>query len=133
MSNPRYVHENQWGGIIDHPAGYLEIRWYDATSEMSGDDFNQFLSDFATQIEATGHTGALVDAVQFKMPTDRMSMGWRDENIVPRYNAAGVAKFAFIMPAGMPLIGKDPAPEGPASFPTAYFGTRADATGWLAS
>ena len=56
---------------------------------------------------------------------------WRDENIVPRYEAAGVRKFAFHMPAGMPAIGSDPAPEGVAKYPTGYFGTRRDALAWL--
>lgn len=45
----------------------------------------------------------------------------------------GITKFAFHMPQGMPAIGNAPAPEGPAQFPTAYFGTRADALRWLAS
>lgn len=35
------------------------------------------------------------------------------------------------MPAGMPAIGSDPVREGPATFPTGYFGTRADALAWL--
>jgi hypothetical protein len=58
---------------------------------------------------------------------------WRNEYIVPRYNAAGVRKFAFHMPDGMPAIGQRPATEGPASFPTAYFARRQDALDWLAS
>ena len=60
-----------------------------------------------------------------------MEMGWRDEHIIPRYNAAGLKKFAFVMPAGMPAIGAPPAPEGPADFPTGYYGSRADALSWL--
>lgn len=132
MANARYVYEDKWGGIIEHPSsGALEIRWYDATADMMADDFNAFLSEYAGQVEKTGRTAGLVDAVQFKMPVDRMSMGWRDENIVPRYNKAGMKKFAFVMPAGMPAIGNEPAPEGPADFPTAYFGTRASALSWL--
>jgi hypothetical protein len=59
-------------------------------------------------------------------------MEWRDANIVPRYNAAGVKKFAFHMPAGMPAIGTAPSREGPADYPTAYFGRRQDALDWLA-
>ena len=35
------------------------------------------------------------------------------------------------MPQGMPLIGKEPAREGPADFATAYFGTRREALAWL--
>jgi hypothetical protein len=60
-----------------------------------------------------------------------LDMGWRDEQIIPRYNAAGVKKFAFLMPAAMPAIGADPAPEGPADFPTAYFAERTQAQAWL--
>jgi hypothetical protein len=62
-----------------------------------------------------------------------MDEQWRDANIVRRYNAAAVNKFAFHMPSGMPAIGSEPAPEGPADFPTGYFGTRRDAFEWLAS
>ena len=62
-----------------------------------------------------------------------MSMGWRDEHIIPRYNAAGLKKFAFIMPEGMPAIGAAPEKEGSANFPTAYFGSRNDALAWLKS
>jgi hypothetical protein len=62
-----------------------------------------------------------------------MDGGWRDANIIPRYNAAGVRRFAFVMPAGMPAIGAAPAPEGPGDFPTGYFGRREDAIAWLAA
>ena len=34
--------------------------------------------------------------------------------------------------AGMPAIGAPPQKEGPADYPTAYFGTRAEALAWLA-
>ena len=33
----------------------------------------------------------------------------------------------------MPAIGEDPVHEGPADYPTAYFGTRAEAVAWLRS
>jgi hypothetical protein len=32
----------------------------------------------------------------------------------------------------LPMIGAPPAPEGPARFPTAYFGRRQEALDWLA-
>ena len=133
MAN-RIVYSDSWGDIIDRPDEHcVEIRWFDSTRDMSGDDFNQFLSAFASQVEALARPGALVDAVQFRMDMSRMSMGWRDEHIIPRYNRAGLEKFAFLMPEGMPAIGNEPAVEGPAEFPTAYFGKRADALAWLGS
>ena len=132
MATARIVYNDQWGEIIDHPDhDCVEIRWYDTTSDMSGDDFNRFLDAYAGQVEACGRANGLIDGVQFKMDMAKMHMGWRDEHIIPRYNAAGVTKFAFIMPAGMPAIGAPPAPEGPADFPTGYFGTRAEALAWF--
>ena len=126
------IYEDKWGEIIDRPSSNLvEIRWYDTTAAMTGDEFNDWLSTYAGCVESKKRPGCLVDSVQFRMPLDRMDVGWRDENIIPRYNAAGVAKFAFIMPAGMPLIGADPASEGPAKFPTGYFGERSAAITWI--
>lgn len=98
---------------------------------MTGQKFNGWLSTFAGCVEQQKRPGALVDSVQFRMPFDRMDGAWRDENIIPRYNAAGVRRFAFLMPAGMPAIGAEPTKEGPSGYPTAYFGSRADAVVWL--
>ncbi len=127
-----HVFEDRWGACIDRPEdGYLEIRWYDTTKSISGEQFNGWLSRFADAVATSGRTRVLVDATHFQMDMDVMDMGWRDVNIIPKYNAAGVQKFAFQMPAGMPAIGAAPAPEGPADFPTAYFGTRQDALEWL--
>lgn len=132
MILPTTKYADQWGECIVRPGdGCSEIRWFDTTIDMVGDDFNAFLTAFATVVEGSNQTGALVDAVQFKMDMARMSHGWRDEHIIPRYNAAGLKKFAFIMPAGMPAIGAPPAAEGPAIFPTAYFQSRKDALAWL--
>ena len=133
MSLPMIEYVDQWGECSVRPTdGCSEIRWFDTTSAMEGDDFNKFLAEFATVVEGSGLTGALVDAVQFRMDMSKMSIGWRDANIVPRYNAAGLKKFAFIMPAGMPAIGAPRQKEGPGDFPTAYFATRRDAVAWLA-
>jgi hypothetical protein len=57
-------------------------------------------------------------------------MEWRDAHIIPRYGAAGVRKFAFLMPAGFPEAGSE-AVEGPAIFPTRWFVDRTEAFTWL--
>jgi hypothetical protein len=132
MTTAACVFENEWGMIIDRPAdGYAEIRWFDTTADLSLEGFQDFLAAFASVVEKNPGRSALVDATAFKMKRENFSPEWRDANIIPRYNAARVRKFAFHMPQGMPLIGKEPAPEGPATFPTAYFGTRRDALAWL--
>ena len=125
--------EDKYGEVIDRPGqGFVEIRWYDTTSELSSDAFNSWLSRFAASVEEAGPPGVLVDSVPFKMDMSQMDGPWRDANIIPRYNAAGVQKFAFLMPEGMPLIGAEPANEGPGTFPTGYFGSRSAAIAWLA-
>ena len=126
------VYEDRWGEVIDRPdADYIEIRWYDATSDLDSDTFNRWLSGFAGAVEAAGRSGILVDSVVFGMPMADMDWAYRDTQVIPRYNAAGVAKFAFILPAGSPPIGAATYVDGPAEYPTAYFGSRADAVAWL--
>jgi hypothetical protein len=98
---------------------------------MTEPEFQHFLEQFAACIEECGLEGGLIDALQFRMDTSQLSAGWRDQNIIPRYNQAGMKKFAFIMPEGMPAIGTEPTPEGPASFPTGYFDKRTAALAWL--
>jgi hypothetical protein len=133
MADSKVLHEDKWGEIIDRPSlDVLELRWFDSTAEMSADAFKQSLSIYADHVERARRRGALVDGTSFLMAPANMDEAWRDANIVPRYNEAGVAKFAFHMPAGMPAIGSEPTPEGPAKFPTGYFGTRQDALDWLA-
>jgi hypothetical protein len=127
------VFEDRYGSTIDRPdANYIEIRWYDATASFTSEGFNAWLQRFADAVENVRRRGVLVDSVQFKMDMARMDTAWRDANIIPRYNKAGVRRFAFLMPAGMPAIGAPPSVEGAADFPTAYFASRADALAWLA-
>ncbi len=128
------LHDDEWGSIIYRPdRGYSEIRWFDTTSALTKPAFQAFLTRFATIAEEHPTPGLLVDATAFRMPPQHMDGPWRDANIIPRYNRAGVRKFAFHMPPGTPLIGAAPRVEGPATFPTAYFGQRRDALAWLAA
>lgn len=124
---------DHWGEIIDRGHSRLiEIRWFDSTRAMSSEDFRPWLTRFVSILERTGRVLALVDATSFRMDPALMDRSWRDKHIIPRYNAARVKRFAFLMPAAMPAIGEAPAVDGPAHFPTAYFGTRDDALTWLA-
>lgn len=126
------VYEDRWGDVLDRPSGDLvEVRWFDTTEELTTEQFNNWLATFAGCVEKCGRSGILIDSTSFRMSPAKMDGPWRDANIIPRYNAAGVARFAFLMPEGMPLIGAPPAKEGPARFPTGYFGRRQDALDWL--
>jgi hypothetical protein len=133
MSDSTFVYEDEWGEIIDRPAADLtELRWFDTTAAMSKDKFEEWLSTFADYVGRLHHRRVLIDGTSFKMNPSFMDGEWRDANIIPRYNAAGVTSFAFHMPAEMPMIGKPPAPEAPGKFPTGYFGSRERALQWLA-
>ena len=128
------IWEDAWGEVIDRPKqDIIEIRWFDTTSDFDRDSFNEWLAEFAGAVEAAQRSRILTDATAFRMPMEHMDGEWRDANIIPRYNAAGVKKFAFLMPEGMPAIGAEPTLEGPSEYPTAYFGRRRDAIEWLAA
>jgi hypothetical protein len=134
MTETKVVYSNRWGDVINRPVGdCVEIKWFDTTKVMEGDDFSGFLTCYVEQFEVSDCNNGLIDAVQFKMDFTRMNMGWRDIHIVPRYNASGLKKLAFVMPQGMPAIGKASVNEGPANFPTAYFATRVKSLPWLKS
>lgn len=133
MDRVNVLYEDRYGSIIDRGVdGHLEIRWFDATAELTGEEFQRWLSIFAEEVGSNRRPGILVDATRFRMEMALMDSAWRDEHIIPRYNAAGVRRFAFLMPDGMPAIGADPVVEGPAEYPTAYFGKREEALAWLA-
>ena len=106
MPDAQIVYADEWGEVIDRPGDdYVEIRWYDSTAAMSQPQFQDWLSSFAGAVETARRAGVLVDATSFAMGGAAMDDGWRYENIIPRYNAAGVKRFAFHMPDGMPAIG----------------------------
>ncbi len=131
---PQHLFEDAYGEIIDRPDdGFIEIRWFDTTAEMSDKEFQDWLLNFTTIAERSPSRRVLVDATSFDMQWMSETMGWRDDVIIPRYNSLGINKFAFHMKAGAPPIGGKPAPEGPAEFPTGYFAHRTEATEWLAT
>lgn len=132
MANSTHVYEDEWGEIIDRPSSdVIEVRWFDSTASMSKEQFEQWLSTFADYVGRLRRSRVLIDGTNFKMNPAFMDAGWRDANIIPRYNAAGVTGFAFHMPDGMPMVGKSPAQEAPGRFLTGYFGSRKGAVEWL--
>ena len=133
MTDVEHVYEDRWGEIIDRPAAELvELRWYDTTAGMSAERFQDWLATFAAYVERLRRARVLVDGTRFMMDPANLNDAWRDANIIPRYNAAGVRRFAFLFPDGMPAVGAPPAAEGPAGFPTGYFSRRQEALDWLA-
>ena len=128
------VYEDWWGEVFDRPQlDLVELRWFDSTNRMSAEEFKHSLEAFAGCVEQCRRKRVLIDSTSFRMDPSNMDGPWRDANIIPRYNAAGVERFAFQMPDGMPMIGAAPAIEAPGKFLTGYFGHRQDAIDWLTS
>src|SRR5712691_4999579 len=109
---PTRLVANEWGVILRHDHDLLELQWLPSTAEKAR----------ARRL--------LIDATQFRHRFGDGVMEWRDAHIIPRYGAAGVRKFAFLMPPGFPDAGKE-AIEGPAIFPTKWFVNRRQAFDWL--
>ncbi|MEM9039879.1 MAG: hypothetical protein AAGD33_08285 [Actinomycetota bacterium] len=130
--NAHLLHEDTYGSVIEYADdGYLETRWYDGSDSFTTQSFNDRCVLFADLVERSGHTKVLIDAVQFGMNAEDLDVEFRDTQVTPRLNAAGLQKIALVVPADFPPVGLPPAPEGPADFPTAFFATRAAARDWL--
>jgi hypothetical protein len=124
---------NAWGEILHHESdAILELRW--RPTEMTDGAFKATLALFASEAERVRPSFLLIDATQFRHQFGPGVMQWRDDCIIPRYGAAGVKKFAFLMPAGVPNTmesGGKEVIDGPAIFPTAWFSVRQNALNWL--
>lgn len=129
------VARNDWGVFVHHPRWRtLELRWLPSTREMSDEGFKQSLELLATEGERLMPAYMFIDATQFFHQLGAGVLDWRDEHVVPRYNAAGVKRFAFLVPQGTPNTvesGAEPRVEGPANFPTGWFDSREKAYAWL--
>jgi hypothetical protein len=114
MADSKSVYEDEWGEIIDRPSSdVIELRWFDTTGSMSKEQFQQWLSTFADHVGRLRRSRVLIDGTNFKMNPAFMDGGWRDANIIPRYNAAGVTSFAFHMPPEMPRSASRPDAKTP--------------------
>jgi hypothetical protein len=129
----------RYGVVLRHDIPeHLELAWLPASSSMSDEDWKTGLMLLATEAESTGTGSILIDATEFRHTfEDREgSMAWRDDHVIPRYNRAGVTRFAFVMPADFagPTAesGSEPRVDGrTAAFPTQWFLGRDAALAWL--
>jgi hypothetical protein len=130
------VASTEYGVIIDHDEwNTLELKWLPATKDATEAQARDTMALFAAETEKLKPRFLIVDTTEFLHRWADDMMAWRDKEIIPRYNAGGVAKFAFIAGAGIPFptfeSGARPAPEGPATFPTGWFKSREAAYQWL--
>lgn len=110
--------------------------WSEATASMSEEQFRAGVERLVELIEGEHLQHVLVDVVKMAYRPAADFEPWRQAYIIPRYNAAGVRKFAFVYPSGFTEIaenGVSPAPEGKSTFPFGYFGSQERAFAWFAT
>ena len=132
------VAKDKWGQIVYYDEwNTLELRWLRSTADATDADLKTTMVLFAEEAVGRRPHTLIVDTTEFRHAWGDGMMQWRDAEIIPRYNQAGVGKFAFIANAGYPgptvETGAPPAPEGPANFPTGWFKSRESAYEWLSS
>lgn len=113
----------------DPVAGVLELQWFESTGEMTDEDFRRALERLAAHAEERRAANVLIDLTSFRHRPAPDFGAWRDANIIPRYNAAGIEKFAFLVPPG--ASSGEPSPEPPGTFPTGYFESREAIAKWF--
>jgi hypothetical protein len=132
---PVEVARNDWAVILHHDRWKtVELRWLPTTRDMGDEGFKDSLALLAEAGERFRTPFMFVDSIEFHHRPSAEVLEWRNQHIVPRYNSAGVTRFAFLVPEGFPGTvesGAAPAPDGPATFPTAWFSTRDHAYQWL--
>jgi hypothetical protein len=132
------IAQDPWGQLVFYDEwNSLELKWLPSTADATDADVKATMKVFAQEaVNRHPHT-LIVDTTEFHHVWGDGMMEWRDAEIIPRYNQAGVAKFAFIANPSYPgptvEAGAVPAPDGPATFPTGWFKTREAAYQWLAS
>ena len=129
------VAKDKWGQIIFYDEwNSLELKWFPSTANATDADVKTTMEVFAQEtVNRRPHT-LIVDTTDFHHAWGEGVMEWRSREIIPRYNAAGVKKFAFLGKEGTPgtvELGGTPAPEGSADFPTGWFSGRERAYQWL--
>jgi hypothetical protein len=129
------LNRDEYGVIRYYPEDrILELEWLEASADMTDDDFKRSMQRYAELAGEHSTPYLLVDVTKFRHSMGEGVGAWRDEHIIPAYNAAGVQKFAFLLPAAAPRTvekGNAPAKEPPGEFPTGYFTERRTIAEWF--
>lgn len=124
------IHRNDFLVMSHEPESKLILlRWLERTAEMTDENFKDALDRFAGFAEQYSAKSLMVDVAKFRHSPSVEVGKWRDATIIPRYNKAGIRKFAFV-------TGKEgAAPPGPPkageAFVTRFFGSETEAKRWL--
>ena len=101
---PTGLHDDKFLQILwDENSRIIGIKWKEVTSCMTEENLKDELKLFANYVEQKKAFGILVDICNFRYKMSPAMQEWRLKNISSRYSAAGVQRFAFLLPAGSPI------------------------------
>jgi len=115
---------------LDEEHDVIELEWLETTTSMTEDDFREGLSRLANYAEEHPASNLLIDVRRFRYTPAPDNLEWRDREIIPRYNAAGVRRQAFLLPPGA-KEGFSKMPQGNAEFEYGFFESAAEAEAWV--
>ena len=120
--NGMTLYSNTFGSSsFDRGGSVARLNWSESTASMTDEDFKTWLVRFAEQCRDVQSQFVIIDVRNFRHQPDAAAMGsWRDTNVIPLYNAAGVKAFAFLLPEGS-NVNNEPTVNTPATYPTGYF------------
>ena len=120
-----------WSMTFDSESKVVQLIWTPQTGAMTDDDFKEGVDRFTAHAEQNNAKGLFVDVRDFGHRMSPELGQWRQDKIVPRYNAAGVLRFAYVLPPGAPAV--EPKQNEGEDFVTGYFGSANTASEWLAA
>ncbi|MCP4327216.1 MAG: hypothetical protein GY791_02105 [Alphaproteobacteria bacterium] len=133
------VYESQfYDFVLDEDADALVFRWKPEARTLTDNDFKEGLSNFAGYGFELRVTKMVVDVRDFApapgVPSAEAMGPWRSRVAVPRYNRAGITKFAYLRnrEGGGPPVGGPVRHDGE-DFETAVFDSEAELAAWLNS
>ena len=115
----------------DEKSKILKFLWTEKTADMKGEDFKEALTLYAGYAEEYEAPRLMIDVRAFKFNMTSELGTWRDEVISPRYNMAGVKKFAYVVPEGSPMASSGEQSPKHETFITQYFDSEEKAQEWL--
>ena len=81
--------------LYDRDRNVLTLVWSDDTANMQDADFNDAALQFAKLAKAHSTPHLRIVITEFKHQPSSESMKWREINVLPLYDEAGVRKIAF--------------------------------------
>jgi|SRR5262245_3069328 len=127
--NPFYVFD------LDEQTSLMSFVWTEKSVSMTAADYMAAIRAYARLVLKHRARCALVDLrkFQFRVVDSDIPGSWWADEIVPLYNQAGLAKFAFVLPEGVQVPPDEASTNAQAGekFVTKKFSSEQAAISWV--